>query len=176
MNRHYLAKQFFDLIQRIYRVMPEAAIGVDIMAGFPGEDQRAHENTFSLIRDLPVSYLHVFPFSPRKGTVAAELPGHVPSKVIKDRAREIMELGRKKREVFYKSCVGDEFAVLTEGWHSEEEKMIEGFSDNYLKVIFPSSHLLKNRIVQMKIEKIEKGFLIGMPKICQGSNPEGHPD
>ena len=161
MNRHYSAKQFSDLIQRIHQVVPTAAIGVDIMAGFPGENQKAFENTYSLINKLPVSYLHVFPFSPRKGTAAAEFPDQVDSKVIKDRARELRELGRKKREAFYFSCIGKEFTVLAEGWHSEEKKMIKGLSDNYLPVIFPSSQLLHNRTVHIRMERIGRDGIFG---------------
>lgn len=163
MNRHYTAKEFAGLIDRIHRTMPFAAIGVDIMAGFPGEDHRAHKNSHSLIKDLPVSYLHVFPFSPRKGTAAAEFRGKVHSKVIKKRAGELRDLGRRKREVFYGSCLGEEFLVLAEGWNSEQEHRLKGLSDNYLPVIFSSPRLIKNRMVMVRMEALGKDGVVGKP-------------
>ncbi len=162
MNRHYTRKEFSALIYRIHKVMPTAAIGVDVMAGFPGEDRQAYENTYSLIRDLPVSYLHVFPYSPRKGTAAEGFSNTVHPTVIKDRARKLRNLGKKKREVFYRTCLGQSFWVLTQGWHPEEKKMIKGLSDNYLPVVFPSSRLLQNSMVNVRMEKIGKHGIIGI--------------
>jgi len=161
MNRNYASSEFVKLVERIHKKIPLAAIGADIMAGFPGEDHRAHHNTYSLINDLPISYLHVFPFSPRKGTAAAGFGEQVRQEVIKERAGELRELGQKKREAFYSSCLGKELYVLTEGWESEEEKMIKGLSDNYLPVIFPSSRLIKNRMVSVHLEKLVNNRVIG---------------
>ncbi len=161
MNRNYASSEFVKLVERIHKKIPLAAIGADTMAGFPGEDHRAHHNTYSLINDLPISYLHVFPFSPRKGTAAAGFGDQVRQEVIKERAGELRELGQKKREAFYSSCLGKEFYVLTEGWESEEEKMIKGLSDNYLPVLFPSSRLIKNRMVSVHLEKLVNNRIIG---------------
>jgi threonylcarbamoyladenosine tRNA methylthiotransferase MtaB len=163
MNRSYTAHEFARLIEQIHRRIPLAAIGVDTMAGFPGEDLRAFQNTFSLIQDLPVSYLHVFPFSPRKGTRAASFSDQVDQKVIKERASELRSLGRKKRESFYRSCLGKVFSVLTEGWQSEKRKILRGLSDNYLPVTFSSSRLLKNRLVSVQIQGLEENNVTGRP-------------
>ena len=161
MNRDYTAADFAKLIERIHQRIPFLAIGVDIMAGFPGEDTRAYQSSYSLIDDLPVSYLHVFPFSPREGTPAAEFGNKVHEKVIKDRAKELRDLGKKKRQKFHKSCLGKDFSVLTEGWQSEEKKMIKGLSDNYLRVIFPSSRLMKNRVVTIRVEDLSHHGVLG---------------
>ncbi len=161
MNRDYSAQAFSELIERIRRRIPLAAIGVDVMAGFPGEDLRAFENTFSLIRDLPISYLHVFPFSPRKGTRAADLSDPVDRGLIKERAAQLREIGRKKRETFYQSCLGEEFSALAEGWESEADKMMKGITDNYLPVVFPSSQDLNNELVPVITERVEKGKVVG---------------
>ena len=163
MNRDYTAGEFARLIEGIHQRIPLAAVGVDIMAGFPGEDTRAYQNSYSLIDDLPVSYLHVFPFSPREGTPAADFENKVNEKVIKDRARELRDLGKKKRQAFYQSCLGKDFLVLAEGWQSEEKKMIKGLSDNYLNVIFPSSLLIKNRMVSIRIEDLAHNGVFGIP-------------
>jgi threonylcarbamoyladenosine tRNA methylthiotransferase MtaB len=161
MNRTYKAREFAKLIESIYETVPLAAVGVDTMAGFPGEDDPAFQNTFSLIQDLPISYLHVFPYSPRKGTPASGFKGRVDGKVIKDRAGRLRSLGHEKRKIFYRSCVGESFVVLTEGWQSEEKKMLKGFSDNYLPIAFPSPRLVKNNLVPIRIESLGEEGLIG---------------
>ena len=161
MNRHYTSQEFSQLIERIHRCIPLAAIGVDVMAGFPGEDLQAFQNTFSLIQDLPISYLHVFPFSPRRGTKAAGLSGHVDQESIKERAAQLRSLGQRKKETFYRSCLGQEFLALAEGWESEEKKLMKGMTDNYLPAVFPSSLDLKNQLVPVVMESLEKGKVVG---------------
>lgn len=161
MNRDYTSAEFADLIERIHKRIPLAAIGVDVMAGFPGEDDHAHQNSCSLVNDLPVSYLHVFPFSPRKGTPAADFIGQVNQKLVKERAGELRDAGKRKREAFYRSCLGKEFSVLVEGWKSEEKAMVKGLSDNYLPVGFPSSRLIENDMVEVQIQDVRDGSIIG---------------
>jgi threonylcarbamoyladenosine tRNA methylthiotransferase MtaB len=163
MNRHYTAKEFSRLIERIHGSIPLAAIGVDVITGFPGEDLRAFQETFSLIQDLPISYLHVFPFSPRRGTKAAGFSGHVDQESIKERAAQLRSLGQRKKEIFHQSCLGKEFLALAEGWDSEEKKLMKGITDNYLPVVFPSSRDMKNQLVPVVLERLEKGRVFGNP-------------
>ena len=161
MHRKYTSREFAALIHRIKERVPLAAVGVDVMAGFPGEDDRAFKNTFDLLTELPVSYLHVFPFSPRKGTAASTLSGRVNEKEIKRRADSLRGVGAEKRQVFYTSCLGKKFQVLAEGWKSRERGIIRGFSDNYLPVTFPSTQLLRNEFVNVVIKKVEKNEVVG---------------
>ena len=161
MNRTYTSQEFAGLIERIHETIPLAAIGVDTMAGFPGEDYRSFQNTFSLIQELPISYLHVFPYSPRKGTPASGFTGQDDGNVIKDRAGRLRSLGHEKRMDFYRSCIGKSFSILAEGWQSEENKMIKGLSDNYLPIAFPSPRRIKNRLVSVRIESLGEEGLIG---------------
>jgi threonylcarbamoyladenosine tRNA methylthiotransferase MtaB len=163
MNRHYTAQEFSRLIERIRGSIPLAAIGVDVITGFPGEDLRAFQETFSLIQDLPISYLHVFPFSPRRGTKAAGFSGHVDQESIKERAAQLRSLGQRKKEIFHQSCLGKEFLALAEGWDSEEKKLMKGITDNYLPVVFPSSRDMKNQLVPVVLERLEKGRVVGNP-------------
>ena len=154
MNRHYTAKEFRSLIEKIHGKVPLAAIGVDIMAGFPGEEEKAYSTTYDLVQELPLSYFHVFPFSPRKGTPAWSFLDRVPYHEIKNRTAKLRALGEKKRRIFYETCVGEEFEVLSEGWH-KKGLLIKGVSDNYLPVVFPSSHLSQNETVRVRIERVE---------------------
>jgi threonylcarbamoyladenosine tRNA methylthiotransferase MtaB len=159
MNRPYGARHFEGLVGKIHGRSPLTCIGVDVMAGFPGEDEKAHGNTCSLIRDLPISYLHVFPFSPRRGTPAARFAGRVSPDELKRRAAERREIGRVKREAFYRSCLGKEFQVLAEGPASGG--MTKGFTDNYLPVFFPSREPLENVFVRVRVEASDQNGVTG---------------
>lgn len=159
MNRHYSARMFTRVIRDIDRLVPKASIGVDVLVGFPGESDRAFSNTFDLLRDLPVSYLHVFPYSTREGTAAARFSDHLDHKRIKERAFIVRCLDRKKREMFWRSLMGETFPILTEGWVPGARSLIRGLSDNYVRFVFPSNSLIKNEIVKVRAGGItEKGI------------------
>lgn len=160
MNRHYTAEEFRSLIETIHRQVPLAAIGVDILAGFPGEDERAFLSTYTLVKDLPLSYFHVFPFSARTGTPASTFPDRVPGDEIKERAARLRLLGQEKRQAFFEGCVGNTFAALTEGWH-EKGRAIKGLSDNYLPVVFPSTSFSQGELVGVRVERVDKKAVQG---------------
>ena len=160
MNRHYSPARFTELVEEIHEKIPQAAIGVDVMAGFPGENQQAYLNTYDLIRGLPVSYLHVFPYSPREGTAASRLSGQVLHEKVKERAGALRALGQEKREAFYRSCLGHRFMVLAEGWESEQESLIKGLSDNYLKALFRSPEPVKNDMIPVIAERLHQGGIL----------------
>ena len=161
MNRNYTTREFAEIIEAIYSKIPHVCIGVDIMSGFPGEDSKAHRNSCSLIKELPLSYLHVFPFSPRPGTAANRFKGRVDPRVIKKRAAELRDLGERKRNLFYRGCLQEEFQVLGESWHSEEPGVMKGRSDNYLPVLFSSDHIKESHLVQVLMERVEENMVIG---------------
>ena len=154
MNRPYTALEFRSLIEKIRARVPVAAIGVDIMAGFPGEGEKAWLSTYGLVRDLPLSYFHVFPFSPRRGTPAWSFAERVPDPEIKKRTAQLRVLGEYKRRSFYESCVGLEFDILSEGWHGNG-LWIKGLSDNYLPVVFESPNPSQNEMVRVRIERVD---------------------
>jgi threonylcarbamoyladenosine tRNA methylthiotransferase MtaB len=155
MNRNYTSEEYARLVDSIHSQIPQAAIGVDIMAGFPGEGDKAHCNTYELVKDLPVSYFHVFPFSPRQGTAAWDFKDKVDEREIKKRAESLRVLGQKKRETFYRSCVGKTFQVLAQGWERSGRGVIQGLSDNYLPVLFPFPREIRNEMLAVTIERIE---------------------
>lgn len=161
MNRGYNARHFGRVVKAIRDMMPHAGIGVDVMAGFPGETYAMHLNTVSFIRDLPVSYLHVFPFSRRQGTPAATFDDQVDSKDIKKRAAELRDISQEKRAAFYSTCLGHDFLVLAEGWHLREESIMKGTSDNYLPVLFHSVHESTGQLVSVCVKKIDNNVVFG---------------
>ena len=161
MNRNYTSEEYARLVEAIDKQIPLAAVGVDLMAGFPGEGEGAYRNTYALVKDLPVSYFHVFPFSPRQGTAAWAFKDKVDEREIKKRADALRLLGQKKRESFYRSCVGTTFQVLAEGLDRSETGMIKGLSDNYLSVLFPFPREIKNEILSVRIERVENMTIWG---------------
>lgn len=160
MNRRYTAREFAALIRKVHEKDPFAAVGADVMTGFPGEDAPAHRNTCSLIEDLPISYLHVFPYSPRRGTPAARFEGKIDPDTLKSRAAELRAIGQRKRERFYRSCVGGTFQVLLEGPCAGEEEMAKGFTDNYLPVALPLPLTPENEFVYARVERAESNRVI----------------
>ena len=162
MGRPYSAQNFNELISKIHRLMPDAAIGVDTLIGFPGESEAACDNTYKLIADLPVSYLHVFPFSPRPGTAADKLPNKLNPPVIKARSERIRKLGHQKRLKFYRRFIGKSLPVLIETRRDGSTGWLKGISSNYLAVLIDGADDLQNKIVEVKIEKLEGGKLFGV--------------
>lgn len=137
MRRPYGPHEFTAAVARIHAYMPEAALGADILVGFPGESEQAFLNTYELVQSLPLSYLHVFPFSPRPGTAASALPDRVHGTVVKDRCTRMRRLGAAKRRAFYSHFIGREVAdVVTESRRDPQTGLLKGVTGNYLPVLF----------------------------------------
>ena len=162
MGRPYSRQDFKGLIDRIHRAMPNAAIGVDTLIGFPGESEAAFEKTYGLMADLPVSYLHVFPFSSRPGTAADKFPDKLAPQVIKARCERIRQLGHQKRLKFYGRFSGRSLPVLIETKRDGATGLLKGISSNYLPVLIDGDDDLHNKIVEVKIEKLETNKLFGI--------------
>jgi threonylcarbamoyladenosine tRNA methylthiotransferase MtaB len=161
MGRPYSAEMFSALVRNIHRRMPDAAIGTDVLVGFPGETAAAYEATCELIERLPLSYLHVFPFSPRTGTSAFHLPDRVPSHTIKARCRRLRQLGREKRNRFYRAFIGQRVRVVVEGRREPETGLLKGVSSNYLPILFAGPEELKNSLAEVHVEREQDGRLLG---------------
>jgi threonylcarbamoyladenosine tRNA methylthiotransferase MtaB len=167
MNRNYTSGEFSRLIESIHSRIPLVALGTDIMAGFPGEEDKVHRNTYDLVKDLPLSYFHVFPFSPRRGTAAWDFKERIGEGEIKKRAESLRVEGQKKREAFYRSCLGKTFQVLAEGPDRAGTGLIKGLSDNYLPVLFPFPREIKNEMLPVRIERVEEMRIWG----CLATEP-----
>lgn len=154
MARPYTRDFFRDRILAAHRRIPDCAIGVDVLSGFPGESQAAFENTVGLLEDLPITYLHVFPFSSRPGTPASRMANPVPSDVIKARCTALRELGREKKRAFYSGFIGRSVRVLVEGSAPLPPGTLRGISDHYLPVLFSGSDDLKETFVTVRIERM----------------------
>jgi threonylcarbamoyladenosine tRNA methylthiotransferase MtaB len=161
MGRPYTRERFAQVITAIHNRLPAVAIGVDVMAGFPGESDEAFENTRRLIEVLPIAYLHVFPFSPRKGTPAAVFKPRIPEHVAKERCRQLRQLGEEKRRAFYRAQEGQLLRVLIESEAQERGGLAQGLSDNYVPVNIPGTSVKANTLVNVRARQIaENGRII----------------
>jgi threonylcarbamoyladenosine tRNA methylthiotransferase MtaB len=138
MHRKYRPWHYAEKIRKIHEAMPEAAIGADVMTGFPGETDELFEESRSFIERLPFTYLHVFTYSSRPGTPAAAMPDQVPVHVARERNRVLRELAAEKNLAFRQKFVGKTLEVIT--LHTGDDEWTEALSDNYLKVKLTGSY------------------------------------
>lgn len=152
MHRHYDRELFADKIARIKEAMPDAFIGVDVMVGCRGETQECFEQTFELLQSLPVTQLHVFPYSERPGTAALKIPFVVDEKEKKLRSKRLLELSERKTLDFYASYIGSEAEVLFE--KAPRGRSMHGFTRNYIRVELPVSDSLPeydNQLLKVRL-------------------------
>ncbi len=142
MRRRHDSALFSEKVLALSSRVDGIAIGSDVIVGFPGEGEGEFENTYALLRDLPIAYLHVFPFSPRRGTAAAELSGRVDGVTIKKRCALLRELGEEKKKAFYESFIGTRAEVLIEGVRDKESGLWQGKTGNYINVLFDGDGVL----------------------------------
>ncbi len=140
MKRRYKSQAFANKVNKLVSEIPFIAIGTDVIIGFPGEGEQEFGNTMRLLEELPLAYMHVFPYSERPGTDAACLPGKVDGLVKKKRASVIRELAQRKKEIFMDSLANEEFNVIIEEGPELPEAGQAGYTgitDNYVKVLIP---------------------------------------
>ncbi|MDY3451205.1 tRNA (N(6)-L-threonylcarbamoyladenosine(37)-C(2))-methylthiotransferase MtaB [Riemerella anatipestifer] len=153
MKRRYLTKLYRDRIDTIKSVMPNAAIGVDVIVGFPGETEERFLETYHFLNELPISYLHIFTYSERENTEAVAMDGVVPISERKKRNKMLRILSEKKKMAFYQSQLGKTLPILWE--HENKDGMMFGFTENYVRVKKPFDQSSVNKIETLKLNKIE---------------------
>ena len=162
MGRPYDSAFFTHLLKKIRRAVPDLAVGLDVMVGFPGEDEQAFNRTIQFIMDSPVAYLHVFPYSERPGTEAAAMSGKISDADKKDRAERMRNIGKRKRTAFAQRFIGEKMAVLVEGKSDRGTGLWKGFSGNYIPVILEDGDVtLVNQIVQVRADRCQDEKLHG---------------
>ncbi|MDZ7260799.1 MAG: tRNA (N(6)-L-threonylcarbamoyladenosine(37)-C(2))-methylthiotransferase MtaB [candidate division KSB1 bacterium] len=159
MNRRYRAKDYVKVIEKAVSKIPDLGLGTDVMVGFPGETEEQFAHTYQLVEKLPFSYLHVFSYSVREGTRAAQFSELIHPKIQQERNTRLRALGLQKKRAFYQSFIGKNLPVLFED--SSDGKSFSGLSDNYIRVEVQSNHCLINQIHPVKIEKVKDGLALG---------------
>ena len=158
MHRKYRPWHYGEKIRRIRAAMPTAAIGADVMVGFPGETDEDFEQTRALIEKLPFTYLHVFTYSERPGTRSASLPNPVPPPLARERNRVLRELAAAKKREFQRSFVGETVRAITLG--VQDELATECLTDNYLKLRLRGRHA-PNQWLTARIQGLDSEGLLG---------------
>jgi len=158
MKRRYQSSLYYDRVKTIKTAMPHACIGVDVIVGFPGESDELFLETYQMLSELDISYLHVFTYSERPNTEAVDLPDVVPLKVRNKRSKMLRGLSVKKRRAFYESQIGATFNVLFEG--ENKKGYIHGFTQNYVKVKAPWNPELVNTLHPVKLSGIDEDGLV----------------
>lgn len=152
MKRRYLTKLYNDRVNKIREVMPHAAIGVDVIVGFPGETEERFMETYNFLNELPITYLHVFTYSERENTEAVGMDGIVPIPERKKRNKMLRILSEKKKMAFYQTQLGKTLPVLWE--HENKDGKMFGFTENYVRVSKDFDEASVNQIEFLNLEKI----------------------
>jgi len=160
MKRRYQREVYTERVAKIREVMPHACIGVDVIVGFPGETDEHFLETYHFLNDLDISYLHVFTYSERDNTEAAEMEGIVPMNIRSKRSKMLRGLSVKKRRAFYESQIGSNRTVLFES--ENKEGYIHGFTENYVKVKTPWNPELVNTLHDIQLTRIDEDGAVRM--------------
>lgn len=163
MRRNYDTSYYRELLARVRERLPEAALGSDIIVGFPGESEQQFELSLKYFASLPLTYFHVFSYSTRRGTPAASLGNQVAIDVKKSRARRMRELGVQKKRAFCSGFIGRRLAVLIEDKLDVKTGARRGFTRNYLPVTVRSSREASNEEVTVELTGFDNGWLAGTP-------------
>ena len=161
MNRKYTGKKYQELVAGIKRDIPGVSITTDCLVGFPGETEENFENTLNLARKIIPLNIHIFPYSSRPGTKAAEFKDKVDPKLIRQRRVRLEKVAAECRGKFMKSFMGKTALVLIEGASNDDAGLLEGLTDNYLKVKLPFKPGLANMMVRAKLKNISGGSFTG---------------
>ena len=162
MNRRYTAKEYEDAVNKIRENLNDASITTDVIVGFPGETDEEFNETYEYLKGIKLTKTHIFKFSPRKGTKAADMPNQVDGNVKDKRSKALIELNAKNESDFGKSLIGRELEVLVEQEVSNKLGVFEGYTRNYVKVeILNGNEQLIGKIIQCKIEDANGDYVIG---------------
>jgi len=161
MGRRYRRELFAEKVALIHRYIPSAAIGADVIVGFPGETDECFEDTRKFIENLNLAYLHVFTYSERPGTKSVELPGKINPTDAERRSKKLLELSTNKREQFYRQHVGERLQVIFE--QRAKGGMMTGFTDSYIKVETDYNAYMIGKSVSVELTGIsDSGNMIGV--------------
>lgn len=159
MKRLYTMAEYLQFVEYAVKRIPDILIGTDIMVGFPGESDTAFQASCTLLKDSPLTYAHIFPFSERGGTAATKLQGKISPTLKKQRCAELHRLSEQKKQNFYTRFLGRQLRVLTE--EQIETGQWIGFTDNYIKVAIPTNGLSENTFVTVRLASVSEETALG---------------
>jgi threonylcarbamoyladenosine tRNA methylthiotransferase MtaB len=163
MRRRYLRELYEDRVTKIKQLMPQCCIGVDVIVGFPGETEADFLDTYHFLKELPVSYLHIFTYSERPNTDADEMDEVVPMKVRNERSKMLRSLSEKKKRAFYEENLGGEEVVLFE--KDIHDGLMQGFTNNYVRVVAKYDPILVNELKRVKMTNVTADGLMEVMEV-----------
>lgn len=162
MNRHYTTEQYKEVVEKLRKEIENVSITTDIIVGFPGETDDEFDKTYNFLKDIKLSRMHIFKYSPREGTRAAEMKEQVDGK-IKDKRSDILEELNKKLEAeFMSKFIGTRKMVLYEQHYNCDSEYYEGYTENYIKVVAKSDVNIKDKIIDTKLESVKEECIFGI--------------
>lgn len=160
MNRRYTTEEYKTIVNKLREEIPNVAITTDVIVGFPGETEEEFEKTYNFLKDIELSQMHIFKYSPRKGTKAAEMENQVSPQDKHERSEKLLQLNKENFEKIATRMVGKEFEVLFE--QEVEENKYEGLTPNYLKTIVTSNEDICGKILKVKIIEVKDEYVEGI--------------
>ena len=161
MRRNYTREQYIEVIHRAVNTIPNLGLGADVIVGFPGETDAAFENTRKLIEELPFSYLHVFSYSPRRGTEANDYKDDIPGNIKKERNKILTQLIKEKGLEFRNKSLNTIATVLIENQRDKNNGKLKGHTDNYIPISLDGPDPLKNCLIPITLQNISGNFVEG---------------
>jgi threonylcarbamoyladenosine tRNA methylthiotransferase MtaB len=161
MKRAYTAQEYREVVQELRRRIPDLGLTTDVIVGFPGETEAEHQESMAFIREMGFHRLHVFPFSPRKGTPAATMPEQISKAVKERRTHEMIALGRDLAIAFAGRHANQTLTVLAEEEADVEPGWLEGYTDNYIRVRFQGGDELKNCLIPVRVTCVDEETCLG---------------
>ncbi|MFA5142707.1 MAG: tRNA (N(6)-L-threonylcarbamoyladenosine(37)-C(2))-methylthiotransferase MtaB [Candidatus Omnitrophota bacterium] len=161
MNRPYTAVEYYQMVGRLRRVMPDIALSTDVMVGFPGEGRANFTRTRDFVKSIVPARMHIFTYSKRDGTEACNMSGEMPEGVLKKRYYDLKTAALMSSYIYRANFVDRPLEVLVESKRDRQSGFLTGYSDNYIKVIFDGSDDVMGKVVIVKIEEMTMGYTIG---------------
>lgn len=164
MNRKYTADEYMEIVGRIRNVYPKVALTTDIIVGFPGETDEEFDTTYNFVKEIGFSEIHVFKYSPRTGTPAAKYTDQVDGLKKHYRSEKLIELGEQLKLNYRNMFIGSDKEVLFETISKEDPSYIEGYTDNYLKVLASSNDVKEGELVDIRLIELKEDYILGEKK------------
>lgn len=161
MNRRYSKEEYKEIVDMLRGAIKDVSITTDIIVGFPGETEEEFKETYEFLKDISLTKMHIFKYSPRKGTKAAAMKDQIHGTIKEERSKKLIELNEKNEETFMKEMIGKTLEVLFEEKVSGEENIYTGYTPNYIKTICESNEDLIGQIKKVYIKEISKDNFIG---------------
>lgn len=163
MRRRYTRAEFSRLVEKLHTSFPDVGITTDVMVGFPGETDTDFEDSLQFVEEIGFNQLHVFRYSPRRGTPAADYADHVPPHVSAERSKVMIALGKQLGEKFRQRLIGKTMNVLIEDSHEGRNGHLAGFTENYLRVLIEVPDSAVNQILPVRLTGVEGEFIRAEP-------------